>query len=234
MSESAEEPGIVVNLVADFICPWCFIGSTRLDQAIDRAKAMFPMPQVRVAHAPFMLDEETPAEGRDLRAYLKSKYGADPDTMFVRVEQAAKESGIPLDFSKITRAPNTAKAHTLVQHALERGTQRALVRALYEAYFLQGKDIGQESVLVDLAEQHGFSRDEATTLMNDPKEVKETFQEAATAKAQGVTGVPFFVFDGRFGVSGAQRAEVLIEALKRSSVPQEPDAPTAKPPAVAN
>jgi predicted DsbA family dithiol-disulfide isomerase len=70
--------------------------------------------------------------------------------------------------------------------------------------------------------------------MNDPKEVKETFQEAATAKAQGVTGVPFFVFDGRFGVSGAQRAEVLIEALKRSSVPQEPDAPTAKPPAVAN
>lgn len=219
MSEAAEDTGIVVNLVADFVCPWCFIGSTRLDQAIERAKTMFPMPEVRVSHAPFLLNEDTPAQGHDLREFLKNKYGADPATMFTRVEEAAKESGIPLDFAKVTRAPSTIKAHTLVQHALERGTQRALVRALYEAYFLEGKDIGEEAVLLDLAAVHGFSREEAQALMNDPKEVKETFQEAGTAKAQGVTGVPFFVFDGRFGVSGAQRVEVLIEALKRSSVP---------------
>jgi len=217
MSEPSADSGLVVNLVVDFVCPWCFIGSVRLDRALeDVAKETGPLPEVRIVHQPFMLDAKTPAEGRDLRAHLAAKYGGDPKAMFARVEGVARGAGIPLDFSKVERMPSTVKAHTLAQHALEKGTQRAFIRDLYEAYFLRGEDIGSEALLVTIAARHGFAEDEARGLLADEKEIAETHAEARAASEQGITGVPFFVFDGRFAVSGAQDVPVLVEALRRS------------------
>lgn len=217
MTEPSADTGLVVNLVVDFVCPWCFIGSTRLDQAIAEVAKDTTLPEVRVVHQPFMLDPTAPAEGRDLRAHLASKYGGDPQAMFARVEGVAKETGIALDFSKITRIPSTVNAHTLAQQALEKGTQRAFIKDLYEAYFMRGEDIGSEPVLLAIATRHGFTEDEARGYLADEKERSETHAEARAASDQGISGVPFFVFDGRFAVSGAQGVPVLVEALRRST-----------------
>lgn len=216
MSEASSENELVVNLVADFVCPWCLIGSTRLDQAITELGKTTTLPTIRVVHQPFLLDPKAPREPRDLRAHLRAKYGGDPEAMFARVEGAAKESGIDLDFARIKTFPSTVKAHTLVQHALEVGTQRAFVKALYDAYFLEGKDIGSDDVLVEIAERHGIPRAETLALLANEEELAETHTEARAAQEQGISGVPFFVFDGRFAVSGAQGVPVLVEALARS------------------
>jgi predicted DsbA family dithiol-disulfide isomerase len=202
-----------IDIVSDVICPWCLIGVRRLDQALDS----FPEPvDAKMAFHPFLLDPSTPAGGADLRERLRAKYGVDPDKMFGRVEAAARESGIPLDFAKVRRTPSTIAAHTLLGHALAKGTQRALAGALFSAYFLEGKDIGDPAILGDIAITHGFERDEAIRLTTDASELTRTRAEAAASAARGITGVPFFVFGGRVGVNGAQSVDVLRGAIGKA------------------
>src|SRR5580658_347341 len=116
-----------IDIVSDVICPWCFIGARRLDQAL--ASLTEPIT-AEVSFHPFLLDPKTPPEGADLRERLRAKYGVDPERMFARVEAAARESGIPLDFSKVRRTPSTVAAHTLLDAAYPKGTQHALAGAL--------------------------------------------------------------------------------------------------------
>lgn len=203
---------LTIDVVSDVMCPWCFIGARRLDEAL----AALPDVQASVRHVPFLLDPSTPEGGADLRERLRAKYRMDPDRMFGQVEAAARSAGIPLDFSKVRRSYPTAAAHTLLRHAEPRGTQRALLRALYEGYFLAGDDVGSPERLAELASAHGFTRDEALRLATDPAELAETRKEAAAVAAQGVTGVPFFIFDDRLAASGAQPAEVLRGAIERA------------------
>lgn len=202
-----------IDIVSDVICPWCFIGSRRLEQALA------PPPEgieVGVTYRPFLLDPSTPKEGADLRERLRAKYGADPEKMFASVEAAARSSGIPLDFSKVRRTPSTIAAHTLLRHAIDKGTQAALARALFEGYFLEGRDIGDADVLAGIAGAHGFEADEAIRLVRDEGELARTREEAGEAAASGVRGVPFFVLGGRLAVSGAQSVEVLRGAIGRA------------------
>ena len=113
--------------------------------------------------------------------------------MFARVEQVARESGIPLDFSKIKRMPNTLKAHTLAGAAAAKGTQRALVSALFHAYFLDGLDIGEDATLVGIATAHGFTEDEARTIRADGKRLSATEADARGQAQQGVRGGPVVI-----------------------------------------
>ncbi|HEX3772174.1 MAG TPA: DsbA family oxidoreductase [Polyangiaceae bacterium] len=201
-----------IDVVSDLVCPWCFIGSRRLEQSIESLGGDAPV----VTYRPFLLDPSTPADGVDLRQLLRRKYGGDPETMFARVEAAARETGIPLDFTKVTRMVSTVGAHTLVRHALDRGTQRALVRSLFAAYFLEGRDLGQASVLASVARDHGFSEDEAIGLVGDTDERKRTRDEAEESERRGVEGVPFFMFGGRFALSGAQPLKVFRSTIERA------------------
>ena len=182
-----------IEVVSDFVCPWCFIGTRRLEQALAGKEA-------EVAYRPFLLDPRIPPEGVDLRENLRKKFGRDPEGMFGRVEAAARESGIPLDFAKVRRYPSTVHAHALVRRAKD---QRALANAIFEAYFLQGRDIGSPDVLAELA---GSSEVEKS-------ELDGVREEAREASVEGITGVPFFVFDGKIAVSGAQPPEVFQKAL---------------------
>ena len=151
---------LTIDVVSDVMCPWCFIGARRLDEAL----AAMPDVTATVRHVPFLLDPATPEGGADLRERLRAKYRMDPDRMFGQVESAAQSAGIPLDFAKVRRSYPTAAAHTLLRHAEARGTQRGLLRALYEAYFLGGEDVGSPEHLADIAAAHGFTRDEALRL----------------------------------------------------------------------
>jgi predicted DsbA family dithiol-disulfide isomerase len=202
-----------IDLVSDVICPWCFIGSRRLEQALATPPDGVA---VDVTYRAFLLDPSTPREGADLRERLRAKYGADPEKMFANVEAAARSSGIPLDFAKVRRTPSTVAAHTLLRHAIDKGTQPALARALFEGYFLEGRDIGDADVLAALAAAHGFDADEATRIVRDEAELAKTREEAQEAAASGVRGVPFFVLGGRLAVSGAQSADVLRGAIARA------------------
>ena len=197
-----------VDVVSDFVCPWCYIGTRRLDDVLAKRGV-----DARVTYHPFLLDSSIPIEGVDLRERLRRKYGRDPETMFARVEAAAKDAGVSLDFAKVRRYPSTLRAHALVARAVDKGTQRALARAMFEAYFGEGKDLGALDVLADLGERHGFSRDEATAIASDDDQLAEVRAAAADAAAQGIDGVPFFVFDERVAFSGAQPVEVFERAL---------------------
>jgi len=208
---------LTIDVISDIVCPWCFIGARRLDQAL----ASLPQPiEATVVYRPFLLDPSTPPEGEDLRKRIGRKYGMDPERMFGRVEEAARESGIPLDFAKVHRSVSTVRAHVLLRHALEKGTQRALAGALFEAYFLEGRDVGRVDVLAAIGAQHGFAVDEVEALLGDPDELALTRDEAGAAAAQGVQGVPYFVFRRRFALSGAQTPEVFRAAIARALAPE--------------
>ncbi len=204
-------PKVDIEIVSDFVCPWCLIGTRRLEQALEA------MPEVEAGwtYQPFMLDPTTPPEGVDLRERLRRKYG-DPEPLFRRVEAAARESGIELDFERVRRGVSTLRAHTLSRAAIERGTQRALVRDLFVAYFVDGRDISAMDVLLELGSRHGFSQAEVLALLESPAELQTTREDARAAAEGGVTGVPFVVVGRRFGVPGAQPPEVFQRAISRA------------------
>lgn len=205
---------ITIEVVSDVVCPFCLIGTRRLAQALANVGA-----EADVTFHPFLLDPTTPPEGVDLRERLRRKYGGDPERMFGRVEASARESGIPLDFSKVRKTFDTTAAHTLIRHAKDKGTQVALAGELFDAYFLRGEDIGDRAVLARLAAAHGFSEQEARALLEDDGERETTKTLAAEAAAEGIQGVPFFVFDGRFAVSGAQPLEIFEQAIRKAMEP---------------
>lgn len=201
-----------IDVFSDVVCPWCLIGTRRLDQAL----AQRPDVHATIEFHPFVLDPSTPPEGADLREHLRKKYGMNPESMFGRVESAARESGIPLDFSKVRRSVRTTSAHALLDAALPKGTQRALKAALLDAYFLDGIDVGNEDELVKIASKHGFSEDEARAAVRDESRLARVRAEAAAASRQGINGVPFFVFGGKLAFSGAQPVDTFLKVIDRA------------------
>ncbi len=208
-----------IDIVSDIVCPWCFIGTRRLKAAL----ATFPNLEVEITYRAFLLDPTTPPEGQDLRERLRTKYGADPEKMFAQVERAARSSGIELDFTKVRRSVSTIASHTLLRHAVEKGTQVALAEALFAAYFLEGRDVSQSDVLVELGRAHGFGEGEVERILASQNELDQTRAEALAASREGITGVPFTIFGGALAVSGAQEVDVFRRAIEqaRSGSPPE-------------
>lgn len=210
-------PVLTVDVCSDIICPWCFVGTRRLDRVLEalRAERSQPIP-VTFRHHPFLLDPSIPPEGRDVQAELRRKYGRDPAQLFAMVEAQAREEGIPLDLGRQPRAHRTLGAHTLLRHAAAKGTQRALLDALFRAHFLEARDVSSPEVLGDIAAEHGITREEAARLVHDPAERRLTESDIEDAVAGGVTGVPTFVLGGRLALTGAQPAPVFRAALLRA------------------
>jgi predicted DsbA family dithiol-disulfide isomerase len=202
-----------IDMFTDVVCPWCLIGSVRLDKAL---AALPPDVEVEVENHPFYLDPNTPPEGVVVADMLKEKYGREPKDMWVRVEGEAANSGVVLDLSQQPRMFPTKKAHTITRLAKPLGTQHALANAIADAYFLDHKLINEDDVLADLAAAHGFDRDEAIRLMNDPRELAITQELAIAASQQGISGVPFFIFNQQFAMSGAQPEAVFAQALDQA------------------
>lgn len=199
-----------VDLFTDIVCPWCLIGSARLDQAIAR------LPDdvsVDIEHHPFYLDPTTPPEGVDVGAMLRERYGRDPREIWARAEEQARASGIDLDLSQQPRSFPTQKPHTLIRLARDKGTQHALANAIAWAYFMEHRQVNQDEVLVSIAMEHGFTREEALAAIGDQEALAITHQQAIGAAQQGIQGVPFFVFEQRLALSGAQPDELFDRAF---------------------
>jgi predicted DsbA family dithiol-disulfide isomerase len=198
-----------IQVFSDVVCPWCFIGTVRLDRALAATGI-----DAAVSYRPFLLAPDTPPGGFNIPEYLRRKYGADPRPLQQRAEAEARKSGLDLDLTRQPMSYPTAAAHTLIRHAGPKGTQRALVRALFVSYFQEARNISAPEVLAPLAAQHGFSAEEATALIADPAELATTHREIEDAYALGVQGVPFFVLDDAVALSGAQPEEVFRQLLE--------------------
>ncbi|WP_332701654.1 DsbA family oxidoreductase [Devosia sp.] len=202
-----------IDVFTDVVCPWCLVGSARLDKAI---AALPDNVDVVVENHPFYLDPNTPAEGVVVADMLREKYGREPKEMWERVESEAKKAGIDLDLSQQPRMFPTKKVHTITRLAKPMGVQHELANAIANAYFLQQRQINDDNVLADIAVEYGFDRGDALDAMNDENELAITEQLANDAATQGIRGVPFFVFGEKYALSGAQPDEVFERALRQT------------------
>lgn len=210
---------LTIDIISDVVCPWCYIGKRRLEQALALRGAGESAP-APTWHA-FQLNPEIPAGGIDRRAYLENKFGDLDRTRDIaaRIEAAGREVGIAFAFDRIERQPNTLDAHRLIAWAQQVGPKSAssLVERLFSAYFLEGIDIGAPDRLAQLAGEAGYAASEAVQLLASDDGRGAVQQADLRARRLGVSGVPFFIFNQRVGVSGAQPAEVLLDAIRQST-----------------
>jgi predicted DsbA family dithiol-disulfide isomerase len=210
-ASGAGEP-VAIDLFTDIVCPWCFLGNERLERVLAASGQA-----AAVSHHPFLLDPHTPPEGKDIPAMLRQKYRVDPKQVWGRLEAEARKSGLEVDLSKVRYAYPTLRAHTLIRLAASKGTQRALVRDLFRANFLEARNINDLDVLTEIALRHGFLADEVAGLLADERELTTTRADAAQVSASGITGVPFYLIDQRYAISGAQQEEVLRAAIEQAA-----------------
>lgn len=205
---------LVIDVVSDVVCPWCFIGKRHLEAALaglpDEAGAV-------VRWHPFELNPDLPAEGIDRRGYLEAKFGgpARAAEIYARVREAGRRAGIDFDFDAIARQPNTRDAHRLVAWAQASGDAGALVERLFRAYFLEGRFVGDRDTLAALAADAGYDAAAARAWLASGQGEDAVAAAQSRLRTLGVTGVPFFVFGGTVGLSGAQPPEAMREAIAR-------------------
>lgn len=202
-----------IAIVSDIACPWCFIGKARLEAALAR----FGMTErVAITWLPYELNPDMPDEGMDRTQYLDAKFGPGKRREIeLRLSEAALESGVTFNWAKVTRSVNTRMAHMLVAAAstVQRGSE--MTAALFKAYWQDGRDIGDLETLVQIAVEQGFDEQAARDeLSND--ELRETVIGLENHGRQvGVTGVPFFIVDGKLAVSGAQTPDVWAQVFEQ-------------------
>ena len=205
-----------LDIYSDTICPWCFVGKRRLERAL----AIRPQADLTIQWRAFQLNPGMPPEGMNRREYLEVKFGG-PDRatrIYEAVRLAGESEGIAFDFSRIRRTPNTFESHRLLRHAHQAGRQTEMLETLFQAYFLAGADIGERAVLLDCAEQAGLDVTEAARFLDSDSEMETTLAEDRLARRQGINGVPCFIFNGRFALSGAQPPEALLQLLDLADV----------------
>lgn len=204
-----------IDVVSDIVCPWCFIGKKRLEQAI----ALQPDIPVEVHFRPYFLNDWIPREGISREQYLTTKFGSPERYKEIaqRVVAAAAAEGLVYDPNGIKSQPNTTDAHRLIRWASGIGKAAQMKQRLMDLYFTEGADLTNEAVLVQAATDIGLDAEDVRAALNSEQDVDAVTQEAESAKEAGIQGVPMFIFGGKFAVSGAQSAEYLAEAIARTS-----------------
>lgn len=202
---------IVIDIVSDVVCPWCFLGKRRLEKAL----AMFPDQRFAVHWRPFQLDPTIPREGMSRQVYLERKFGAARlATLHDPLIAAGKAEGIPFAFDKITRSPNTLNAHRLIRWADDAGRQNEMVERLFNLYFIEGGDLGDNVTLIKAAIDAGLDGMLVTQLLATDADLDPVIAEINSAQEIGITGVPTFIFAQRYGLPGAQPPEILRRAIE--------------------
>lgn len=206
---------ITIDVVSDVVCPWCYLGKKRLEKAIEDVAGDI---SVSVAFRPYQLNPDMPAEGVDHKAHLAEKLGgpAAVEKAHETLTGLGREAGIDFDFPAVKISPNTLDAHRLLRWAMIEGPdiQNRVALALFKAYFEEGRNVGDRTVLLDVAEACGMDRAVVDALFSAGADVDSVKEEIAIAREMGVTGVPCFIFDNKYAVMGAQSADVLEGALR--------------------
>ena len=196
---------LVIEVVSDVVCPWCFIGKSRLEQALQ----LRPDIPVEIRWRPYFLNDE----------YLTTKFGSPERYKAIagRVAAAAKAEGLTYNVDKIARQPNTLDCHRLILWARNSGSANKMKQRLMELYFTEGADLTDREVLVKAAAESGMDAELTRELLASDRDVDLVTQEAEQAKRAGIDGVPCFIFGGALAVSGAQEPAYLADAMARAA-----------------
>lgn len=202
---------VKLDIFSDPICPWCLIGKTWLDAALAQ-RSDHPFA---ITWHPFMLNPDMPPEGIDRREYLEAKFGgkAEAARIYGHIDDVARGAGLDLNLGGITRTPNTRDAHRLILWAEIEGAQQAVVDALFHAYFIDGRDIGDRDTLADIADAVGLDAAVVRRLLDSDSDLREIVDRDAAARAMGLTSVPSFIVAGQHAVPGAQPTELWLQVI---------------------
>ncbi len=227
-TEGGARPPIEIQMIADVACPWCYLGLVRLE----RARALRPSLPTALRWWPYLLNPQLPSEGMDRQTYLRAKFGSDAGARGVhqRLETAAAADGIPLALERIRRTPNSSLAQRLILQAEASGRGEAVIQALFRAFYLDGRDIGNRSELLAIGQAAGLDSDELVRLLGGNGHALAISRSNQRAEAMGVRGVPVFIMAGRHAIAGAQPPEVLaglldVAALEPAAAPAATPAP---------
>ena len=217
---------LVVDVVSDVVCPWCLIGKRRIEKAI----AMKPDIAVELRFRPYFLNDWIPREGISRTDYLTAKFGSVERYKEIakRVTAAAAEEGLSYAADKISRQPNTLDCHRLILWAGRNGNAPQMKQRLMDLYFSEGADLTDHKVLAQAAADCAMERDEVEGRLASKEDVERVTQEAESAKAAGIEGVPCFIFGGVSAMSGAQSPEYLAAAIERAAAERAKQAEAVK------
>jgi predicted DsbA family dithiol-disulfide isomerase len=212
-----------IDIISDVVCPWCYIGKRQIEAALALYAQQHPgADRPSVTWRPFQLNPQLPAEGMSRQDYVVQKFGAArAKDIYARVAAVGAELGIAFAFDRIARQPNTVAAHSLIALAGAAGAQAAglqdrVKEAFLRAYFLDGVDLTKTENLVAIATAAGLDQTKVEQCLADPQSRQAVEQEDQRARAIGVEGVPFFIFNGKLAVSGAQGPDALLAAMRQA------------------
>ena len=208
-----QKPVIKIEVVSDVVCPWCYIGKRRLERAIATVSDEFDFD---VEYQPFELNAAMPKAGRNQKEYLTAKFGstAQYEKIIASTTQVADEEGLHFNFAIQHVAPNTRDAHRIIWLAKNEGKQLAMKEAFMKAYFEDGIDLSNNENLVAIATQAGLEEKKVVDLLHSDYGLAEVVAAEQLNMERGVSGVPFYIINGKYGISGAQAPATFIEAFR--------------------
>ena len=201
-----------IDIISDPICPWCYIGKTRLDRALE----LNPTHNFILEWHPFQLNPTMPKDGMDRREYLEAKFGGQKEAIEVysNIDKTATETGLSLNFGGIKRTPNTIDAHRLIHWAGIEGRQNSIIDRLFKAYFQEGRDISEHSVLTRIASAAGMDQDVVRSLLKSDADKEDIKARDTDARKRGIQGVPAFVVANEYVIQGAQTIDIWDNIIK--------------------
>jgi len=201
---------MIIKVFADTICGWCFIGQTKLNKAVKN----FPETKFEIEHVPFQLNPDMPKEGIERDQYLKMKFGGKEfaQPMYDRMTEEAKKEDLNFNLNNIKKTPNTVLSHLLIKLAKQTNVQNQVKEKIYHSYFVEGLDIGNKEILINIATEFNIKESEVNNFFN-PNNVEKVNSYVGIAKEKEINGVPFFEI-GKDVISGAQSSANLENLIK--------------------
>ncbi|WP_322892499.1 MULTISPECIES: DsbA family oxidoreductase [unclassified Yoonia] len=202
---------VKLDIISDPICPWCYIGKANLDRAL----AQFPDHPFTVEWHPFQLNPDMPAGGIDRKTYMESKFGSKEAAAkaYVPVAEHAEKAGVTINFEAMKIVPNTINAHRLIHWAGIEARQSFVVDLLFKAYFVEGRDIGRDDVLADIADSAEMDAALITRLLESDSDTADIRARDAHSREMGITSVPTFVVANQHAVPGAQPPDLWVKVI---------------------
>jgi predicted DsbA family dithiol-disulfide isomerase len=207
------KPTIKIGVVSDVVCPWCYIGKRRLEKAMHKLSDRF---NFEVEYFPFELNPQMPASGLDQKTYLSNKFGGEEryQQITAQTTSVAAQEGLTFNFAIQKISPNTRNAHRLIQLGREHNKQLGLVESLFNAYFTEGIDLSKNENLVNIAVQNGLNKEEVELFLKSDTGTTEIEMTEHQLQQSGITGVPFYIINNTYGISGAQSSESFLKAFE--------------------
>jgi predicted DsbA family dithiol-disulfide isomerase len=208
------KPVIKIDIVSDVVCPWCYIGKRRIEKAMATLNDEY---EFDVNYLPFELNPQTPKEGFNQKEYLSNKFGSEEKYHQItsHVSTVAAQEGLQFNFDKQRVSPNTKEAHRVIWFAQKEGKQQPVKEAFMKAYFEEGVDLTKKENIISVAASAGLDASQVAALLDSKEGLNEVAQLEQQNHQRGISGVPFYIINNQYGISGAQPSDTFIQALKQ-------------------